>query len=201
MAFYNCRMKMTNKKFYTSALKQYGSDVKALHWNSKASQEVRFQQILDLLPHDLHLYSVVDAGCGFADLYGFFCNSAKLPKSYIGMDALEPMVKEARTRVPCEILHIDILKGALIEADFYLCSGAMNIMNTFETQLFIRRCYEASSKGFVFNVLWGDKEQSIYNYLSVTEIQKIAQGLGATCKMVTGYLERDITVAFYKETV
>ena len=190
---------MTNKKFYASSLKRYGSDVKALHWNSVESQEVRFQQILNLLPQDLHHYNVVDAGCGFADLYQFFVDSNQVPKCYIGLDALAPMVQEARMRVPCKIIECDILKESLSEADFYLCSGAMNIMSSFESELFIRRCYEASRIGFIFNVLWGEKEQSIYNYLSVTDIYAVAQRLGATCKILTGYLERDITVAFYKE--
>jgi SAM-dependent methyltransferase len=192
-------MKMTNKKFYTSSLKRYGSNVKALHWNSTESQTVRFEQILKLLPHDLSAYSVVDAGCGFADLYRFLVDSNQTPKCYVGLDSLTLMVEEARTRVPCKIIMCDILTDDLIEADFYLCSGAMNIMSSFETELFIRRCYEASRMGFIFNVLWGEKEQSIYNYLSVSDIHATAQRLGATCKIFTGYLERDITVAFYKE--
>ncbi len=191
-------MQMDNKKFYTLSLKKYGRTARGLQWNSKNSQQVRFRQLLKFLPERMEQYKVVDAGCGFADLYYYLLQSGQQPLEYIGLDSMDAMVAEAQKRTSCQILHCDILKDGLIESDFYLCSGAMNIMSGFQTHLFIRRCYEASRIGFIFNVLWGEKEDLVYNYMSIDDIEMIAEELGASCEIKTGYLHGDMSVAFYK---
>ena len=191
-------MQNDNKKFYVASVKKYGKTARGLHWNSKNSQQIRFKQLAILLPERMDSYKVVDAGCGFADFYYYLLKSGKKPLEYIGLDSIDTMVKEAHKRTSCQIFQCDILKDDLIEADFYLCSGAMNIMNGFQTQLFIRRCYEASRIGFIFNILWGEKKDLIYNYMSIDDIKAIAEDLGASCEIKTGYLSGDMSVAFYK---
>ena len=64
-------MNIDNKKFYSRSLKRYGKSVKALHWNSKESQQIRFEQIILLLPECMQNYKIIDAGCGFADFIPF----------------------------------------------------------------------------------------------------------------------------------
>jgi len=141
---------------------------------------------------------MVDAGCGFGDLYGYLQKQGRQPLRYTGLDCMNIMVEEARKRTLCDIFHCNILRDPLIEADFYCCSGAMNILDPFETQLFIRRCYDAARCGFIFNILWGERDDLLYNYMQIDAIQSIAEALNATCKIITGYLERDMSVALYK---
>lgn len=185
---------MDNTKFYDAALKKHGRTAQGVHWNSQKSQELRFDVLLQYVDN-VSSVSMVDAGCGFGDLY---CYMDEKPKSYVGLDLMQEMVLEARERTQCEILKADILNDDLPSADFYVCSGAMNILTRFETHLFIRRCYEASKKGFVFNMLMGEDASLLYNYFQPHDIKSIANELGAKFSMKKGYMPRDFTVFLEK---
>ncbi|MDA7818216.1 class I SAM-dependent methyltransferase [Sulfurimonas sp.] len=194
--------KINNEKFYTSAIEMYGTSPKGVNWNSKESQETRFHALLSLLPKNLNKYSLSDAGCGFGDLYTYMSKKDRLPKEYIGIDTLEDMYSIASNKTGCEIIIADICKDTLPHTDFYLCSGALNVLNEFETHLFISNCFSTCKYGFVFNILHGDKTSETYNYFTKEKIEKIAKELHVE-KVVfkTGYLENDISVGFFKQEV
>lgn len=190
--------RVDNAKFYTTALERHGFSAQGVHWNSSSTQHTRFEVIASLLPRNLSSLSLVDAGCGFGDFYRYLEARQRTPKHYIGLDCMLPMVEEAAKRTHEEIHLCDILHDPLHPADYYICSGAMNILTRFETNLFITRCYEHANAGFVFNLLEGRDESMVYNYYSVQEIQKLGKALGARVDIKRGYLPRDFTVAFYK---
>ena len=191
--------KIDNDKFYTSALKQYGKSAKGVNWNSKESQEIRFKTILELLPEDLSNYNIGDAGCGFGDFYAYMIMHNKKPKKYLGIDSISEMCTIAKTQTKSEILHLDICKNELPTQDYYVCSGALNTLTSFESYLFIQNCYKSSKNGFVFNVLFGDKESQTYNYMSNYHVEKIAKDLGVKNVVFRDdYLLHDITVGFFK---
>ncbi|MGB5966021.1 MAG: class I SAM-dependent methyltransferase, partial [Sulfurimonadaceae bacterium] len=119
--------------------------------------------------------------------------------SYVGLEIMESMVEEARKKVECDIRVCDVLYDPLPGADYYICSGAMNILTRDETFAFISRCLSASRKGFVFNMLEGEDESMVYNYYRPKEIEAIAKELGAAFQMTKGYLPRDFTVLLLKE--
>lgn len=190
--------RIDNETFYRAALSKYGENARGVHWNSADSQRIRFKVLCQFLPHDLSNVTLADAGCGFGDLYLYLQHHNRLPATYTGLEVMEPMIETARERTGCLIRPCDILHDALPQADFYLCSGAMNILTRFETHLFIRRCFEASEQGFVFNLLSGKDDSLVYNYFLPEEIKRLGAELGADVKMKAGYLPRDFTVAFYK---
>ena len=189
--------RIDNEKFYTSAIERHGLGPQGVHWNSEHSQKTRFKVIASLLPKELSSFTLVDAG--FGDFYRYLAELERLPERYVGLDCMEPMVDEAKGRTGCEIRLCDILHDNLVEADYYVCSGAMNILERFETHLFIRRCYEHAKRGFVFNMLEGRDESMVYNYFTPGEIKKLGRELGARVVIKRGYLERDMTVSFYKK--
>jgi len=189
--------RIDSEKFYTSAIEMHGVSAKGVNWHSKNSQQIRFNTILSMLPKELDSISIVDAGCGFGDFYLYMQKKKRVPKEYIGIDSLLDMYSIASERTGCEILMADICKDTLPIADYYICSGAMNVLNKFETHLFIRNCYQSCKVGFIFNILHGDKESQTYNYLLTSEIQNIAKELGVKEVLFKdGYLEDDITVGF-----
>ncbi len=191
--------RIDNEKFYTSAIELYGLSAQGVNWFSKESQRIRFDMILKILPESLESLSLVDAGCGFGDFYLYAKKKKRIPKTYIGIDLVDDMNSIASEQTGCEILTLDICKDQLPEASYYICSGAMNILNTFETYLFIRNCYEASEYGFIFNVLHGDKQSQTYNYLTTQQIKEIASDLKVENFVIKDdYLEGDITVGFFK---
>jgi hypothetical protein len=117
----------------------------------------------------------------------------------MGIDALEFMCNVAKKKTGCEIIQANICKESLPHADYYICSGAMNVLSEFETHLFIRNCFSACSVGFIFNILHGDFDTTTYNYTTTQQIENIAKKLGVKCVTYShGYLENDISVGFFK---
>ena len=190
--------RIDSEKFYTSAIEVHGTTAKGVNWHSKQSQMIRFNVILKMLPKELDSFTIVDAGCGFGDFYLYMQKKKRVPKEYIGIDSLVDMYSIASEQTGCEILLADICKDQLPSADYYICSGAMNVLQEFETHLFIQNCYESSKVAFIFNILHGDKNSSTYNYFSTSQIQSIAKNLGVKeVVLKEGYLEGDITVGFF----
>lgn len=194
--------RVDSQKFYSSAIDKYGITAKGVNWHSKESQKMRFDIILEMLPKEINSYTIADAGCGFGDLYLYMLKKKKIPKEYIGIDSLSDMYSIASDRTGCEIVIADICADELPSADFYICSGAMNVLEEFETHLFVRNCFSACRVGFIFNVLHGDKKSKTYNYLTTPQIEQMAADLGVKSVVLRDdYMEDDITVMFLKEAL
>ena len=191
--------RIDNEKFYKSAIEIHGTSAKGVNWSSKENQVLRFKIILEMLPDNLNKYSLIDAGCGFGDFFSYMSKKKKLPKKYIGIDSLLDMYSIACENTGCEVLIADIVKDEIPKADYYICSGAMNVLNEFETHLFIRNCFNSSKKAFVFNILHGESDSETYNYFTTKKLQQIAKDLKVK-KIVLNdnYMEDDITVGFFK---
>ncbi len=191
--------RVDNEAFYRGALAAHGETAEGVHWNSTETQEIRFRVLREFLPDDLSDLTLVDAGCGFGDFYCYLTREGEQPHQYIGLDVMQPMVETARERTGCEIWILDVLKDPLPEADYYLCSGAMNTLTREESAQFIRNCYEASTKGFAFNLLKGWNTSPIFNYYQPREIRRLAQELDVDdYRIVEGYLAGDFSAIFLK---
>ena len=191
--------RIDSEKFYTSAIEMHGTSAQGVNWASKETQELRFDAILELLPKKLSEYVIADAGCGFGDLYNYMNKKKKRPKTYIGIDSHLDMYSIASENTGCEIVIAEICKDELPKADYYLCSGALNVLTKFETHQFIYNCYKSSKHGFIFNALHGDKESETYNYLTTHDIKIIAKELNVRETLFReGYLKDDITVGFFR---
>ena len=190
--------RIDNENFYTKAIKKYGESSKGVHWNSLYSQEIRFEVLLSYIKEEK--YSLIDAGCGFGDLYFYLQKKDIHFSSYKGLDLSPSMVKIAKEKTGQEIFECDICKDILPQAEYYICSGAMNILTRFDTYLFIRNCYEASIKGFVFNLLMGEDNSLVYNHFYPEELQNLFDELGAKVSIKKGYLKHDFTIFMQKET-
>jgi len=189
--------RIDSEKFYTSAIDMHGTTAKGVNWTSKETQEIRFDVILDMLPKKIN--SLADAGCGFGDFYTYMNKKKRTPKKYIGIDSLIDMYSIASNNTAQEIIIADITKDKIPHAEYYICSGAMNVLNRFETYLFIRNCFSACGNGFIFNILHGKEESETYNYFSTCQIKKIAKELNVKrVEIRDDYMDGDITVGFFK---
>ncbi|MBK1723773.1 class I SAM-dependent methyltransferase [Thiocystis violacea] len=190
--------KVDNETFYLSSLRTHGETAEGVHWSSTETQEVRFRVLCSMLPANVSELSVVDAGCGFGDLYCYMEREGYRPKRYLGLDVMAPMAETARMRTGQEIRVCNILEAPLPEADVYLCSGAMNTLTREESRDFIERCLAASRLGFVFNLLKGWNTSPIYNLYLPREIRRLGQELEVDYQIHEGYLAGDFTAAFWK---
>jgi len=191
--------RIDSEKFYSSAIEMYGTSAKGVNWASKENQELRFDAILELLPKKLSEYLIVDAGCGFGDLYSYMYKRKRTPQKYLGIDSHIDMYSIASENTGCEIVIAEICKDEIPKADYYVCSGALNVLTKFETHQFIHNCYKSSKHGFIFNILYGEKESETYNYLTRDEIESIAKELKVNETLFKdGYLKGDMTIGFFK---
>ena len=188
--------RINNEEFYSAAIKKHGDSSKGVHWNSVYIQEIRFKVLLSCI--DDEWFSIVDAGCGFGDFHGYLQKKEILFSHYVGLDLSPSMVEIAKEKTNCKILECDICRDVLPQADYYVCSGAMNILSRFDTYLFIRNCYEACSKAFVFNLLMGEDDSLVYNHFYPEELQGLFDELGAKVTVKKGYLKHDFTVCLEK---
>jgi len=191
--------KIDNKKFYLSAIKKYAHSPRGVNWNNQESQSIRFNIINEMLPKELHTYTIADAGCGFGDFYTYLKTNQRTPKEYLGIDSLKEMLTITNKQTAQKTLLANICTDEIPVADYYICSGALNTLTKFETYQFINNCYKSSNIAFIFNVLYGTKESATYNYLTDADIKKIAQELNVSkIHSKKGYLANDITIGFCK---
>lgn len=182
-------------RFYRSSLETHGHTAEGVQWHSEHSQRTRFKALRKCLPEDLSHLVIADAGCGLGDLYRFLEEHHAKPARYIGIDVVEPMVEAARARIGCQILLLDVLKDPLPDADYYVCSGAMNTLTREETHTFIDRCFAASRIGFVFNLLCGRDTSYSYNMCMPDDVREWTSHLDADLIILDGYLHGDFTAA------
>jgi len=195
-------MALNNEKFYTNAYKKHGISAQGVNWNSKESQEIRFGVIADLLGDELLASSMVDAGCGFGEFY-LFCKKLELiPLSYIGLDCVQSSVDICLKRFKgiknCSFTCKDILKDDLPKSDWYIASGSLNILSSFDTWLFLEKMLEYSRKGIVFNVLQGYVRSDNFNYQNKEDMKDFAKRKNLDIVIVDGYLKNDMTIRMIK---
>ncbi len=190
---------MENLEFYQNAYRKYGISAQGLNWSSEESQKVRFEVITYFLKDELPRCSIVDAGCGFGDLYFYWQENGLHVKSYMGIDSVKNSIQICTKRLPkISFTCKDILKDDLPHADWYIASGTLNILNDFQTWLFLEKILDHSYKGIVFNVLEGSKESENFNYQKKEDIIEFAKSKGFTCRVKTDYLKNDVTVEIRK---
>ena len=188
-------MKNNNYKFYNPAIKKYGISAKGVRWSSKYSQYKRFEVLTNFIENEIRESNIVDAGCGFAEYYNYLFDNNLKPKSYIGIDCEEEMITLASKRFLNTSFYIkDIIKDELVFADYYICSGAMNILKKDEIFIFIKKCFEASNMGFIFNFLKNDPLTNV-NFLDILHYSK---SLSKRVEIKEDYLENDISIFIKK---
>lgn len=185
-----------NKKFYEKSVHEYGISAQGVHWNSIFTQYKRFEILSQFIIEDIAHSSIIDAGCGMGEYYNYLMTENLNPKSYLGIDCEESMINISKKRYPKAHFKVkNVLTDPLILADYYVCSGAMNILAKEEFFLFIKNCYDHCNKGFVFNFLKKDR----YTDLSKEEIIRFCKTLTSTIQTRDDYLENDYSVFLQKE--
>jgi len=188
-------MSINNQDFYTKAYEKHGITAKGVNWNSKESQELRFEVLMDILGKEICDSKIVDAGCGFGELYAYWVERKIYPKEYIGLDCMQNSIVVAKKRFPdLSFTCRDVLKDDLPIADWYVSSGALNILNSFDTWLFLERMLANSKKGIIFNILKGYMKSKNFNYQTKEDIKDFAHRKKLEFFIVDGYMKNDMTV-------
>ncbi|MBI5722703.1 MAG: class I SAM-dependent methyltransferase [Planctomycetes bacterium] len=193
------------RKHYTPLIKKSGQNYQKLDWASQQSQQIRFEILAKHVP--LTGASLLDVGCGLADLYGFL-QSRGIDAHYTGVDILQEMLDHARRQHPQARLvladifsdgdsHRDALGPGRFDVVF--CSGAFNLEmgnNDDFTPRAVRRLYDLAGRHLVFNLLNARAPGSDKRYRSFCPAQAALwlAHLPGDIKIVNDYLPHDFTV-------
>ena len=187
--------KLKNNSFYKESIKEFGISAQGVHWNSKYTQYKRFEIITKLIKKEIKGSSLVDIGCGFGEYYNYLENNHKIPDKFIGIDCEIDMIDISKKRFPnLKFYTKNALFDELLVADYYICSGAMNILTINEVEIFIARCFKYSKKGFVFNFL----KNLTFNHIKQYEIIDICKKYTKRIIIEEDYLENDFTIFMVK---
>lgn len=185
-----------NTQFYRNSILKHGISPKGVHWQSRTTQEKRFEILLEFIKDKISTSSIVDAGCGFGDFIKYFSSRNLYPKSYLGIDKEDFFIEIASSIYPnANFKQIDILKGQLPKADYYICSGAMNLLDLEEMKIFIINCLNSSNKGLAFNFLIA----KTFNDVKKEEILEFCKSLKTRIKIQKNYLKNDFSIFLAKD--
>ena len=190
---------------YLRAADRHGAEFPSLLWASPQTQSARFDAIERL--GGLHGKSVLDVGCGRADLLDFLLDRGVRPADYVGIEAVEELAAAAegkrRRMGDVRILRADFVREPLrmfVAADVVVFSGSLNTVEDGAFHTTIRRAFEAAAEALVFNFL-----SSTYlagaDYLRwrrPADVAAFVSELSPDVETLSDYLHGDTTVAVRK---
>jgi SAM-dependent methyltransferase len=145
--------------YYAGKLAEHGETAAGVDWNSPASQELRFAQLMRIVEEGDTEFSLNDYGCGYGALLEHL-NRAGLTVDYRGYDIAPEMIAAARERLGNRATLLTDEFDALPRADYTVASGIFNVRLATGDDVWLAHLLEAlhrmraiSTKGFAFNTL------------------------------------------------
>ena len=170
-----------------------------LGWRDEHTQSVRFEALCQW--GDLQGLSVLDLGCGKADLLAYM-EERGLSVRYTGIEMVPEFVREANMRFKGNA-HARILLGSFMEiaippCDVAFLSGSLNYQNHAEGEPWncLRRIWASARLGMAFNMLDEALEPStafLRSYDPEAAL-RFAQELDPQARLVKGYHPEDFTL-------
>lgn len=145
--------------YYTAKVARHGATPAGVDWNSAASQQLRFRQLLRVCP-EMQPFSLLDYGCGYGALYGWLREQG-IACDYQGFDLSPRMIAAARELYredkTCRFFHDESQRTP---ADVCVASGIFNVKQDCpveEWEAYVRRTIDClarlGKRGFAFNLL------------------------------------------------
>ncbi|MGI4867417.1 MAG: class I SAM-dependent methyltransferase [Janthinobacterium lividum] len=188
--------------YHRRRLRQYGpGGPQALGWNHADGQQARFQALTQI--GDLTQCSVLDAGCGYADLYPYL-RQRYAGVRYHGIEQMPELLGVAQARylgaAGITLSSGDFLRDALPATDYVLASGALNYRHRDSRFIYqaIDTLYRSCRVGLGFNLLsWEPAGGGPLAAYDPAIILAYCQQLAPRAELLQGYWEGDFTVFMY----
>jgi SAM-dependent methyltransferase len=147
-------------EYYSAKVGEHGASHRGADWNSKASQELRFDRLLEIVDVPHLPFSLNDYGCGYGALLDYL--ETRFPDvRYRGFDLSEAMLATAGATHP-NVERRDFVNDAalLSPADYTVASGVFNVrlkapVPTWQRYVLdtLEQIATLSTRGFSFNML------------------------------------------------
>src|SRR5689334_8102286 len=83
-------------QYYSEKLKKFGATPQGVDWKDAASQNIRFEQLLKLVPGN-SAFSLNDLGCGFGSMFEYMLGKGYESFHFNGYDLSSEMIDQANT--------------------------------------------------------------------------------------------------------
>ena len=206
--------KILNKQIsniYNKRFDNYNNTPKGVFWNSKLSQDLRLNIILDkvLYNSESNEFSIADIGCGYGRLYEIIKERNLDGKiQYYGFDINQKLINFCKNNKDFKNADFEMNAFPNKNTDFIVMSGTYNLAPTNNISLWedyimknLTNNWNLVNKAMIFNCLIKEKKQ-IKQSLYYTELSWIRK----TCKenfcrpiiIKHQMLKEDITVILKK---
>jgi SAM-dependent methyltransferase len=196
---------------YLRAAEVHGGGFGSLLWASPNTQSARFDAIRRV--GDLQGRSVLDVGCGRADLLDFLLDRNVRPAEYVGIEAVGPLVEAAEDNARRHNAA-GIVRAAIVRADFVaepdrlhagadviIFSGSLNTADDPTFYSVLATAFASAQWTLVFNFLCSP-ELAGRDYLAwrrPADVVAFARSLSRDVRTLSDYLDGDFTVAVRRE--
>jgi hypothetical protein len=188
---------------YLSAAERHGAAFSSLLWASPQTQSVRFAALTRLV--GLNGKSLLDVGCGRADLLDFLLARRITPAHYVGLEGVAALAEaaEAKGHADAFIVRADFVREPLrlfVGADVVYFSGSLNTLDPVSFYATIRKAYDAAAEMLVFNFLCAPELAGV-SYLhwhQPSEVWAFCKTLTPNVRRLDDYLRGDTTFALAK---
>ena len=195
-----------NKRFDT-----FNNTPKGVFWNSKLSQDLRLNIILDKILQNAKSdeFSIADIGCGYGRLYEII-RERKLDGKvqYHGFDINQKIISFCKNNIDFQNIKFSISAFPLNQTDYVVMSGTYNLTPTNNISLWedyiiknLTSNWKLVQKAMIFNCLIKEKrkiEKKLY-YTELSWIQKICERNFCDPEVIKhNLLKDDITIILKK---
>ena len=172
----------------------------ALGWKDNHSQLVRFEVLSKLA--DLTNRSVLDAGCGYGDLYPYL-DKLYLGISYAGVEQIPELLNEAIANYS-NMSNVSFIEGNFMfknlpVTDYVLASGSLNYRSNDEQFIYkaITRLFDSCTMGLGFNLLSSIAPYGLLVAYDPEAILSFCNTLTTNVEIRTDYADEDFTIFMY----
>jgi SAM-dependent methyltransferase len=188
---------------YLNKIEEDGPGFSALLWSSPASQASRFEALQRLC--NFADKSILDIGCGRADLLDYLLAHRIEPNHYVGIEAIEEFAQAAERKKHrnCTILRADFVREPrrlFVGADAVICCGSLNTLSPEEFYKTLQRAFDAAAEVLALNFL-SSPDLAAAEYLhwhKPEEVRTFLRKLSPRCKELADYRDGDCTMAAWK---
>ena len=206
--------KLLNKQIsniYNKRFDNFNNTPKGVFWNSKLSQDLRLNIILDKILQNSksNEFSIADIGCGYGRLYEII-KERKLDENvrYHGFDINQKLISFCKNNKNFENIKFSISAFPFKNTDYIVMSGTYNLTPTNNIPLWedyiiknLTSNWKLVKKAMIFNCLIKEKKEinkSLY-YTELSWIKRICENkFGKIQIFKNQLLKDDITVVIKK---
>ena len=188
---------------YLDAAERHGGKFESLLWANPSAQAARFAALARWC--ELQGRTVLDAGCGRADLLDYLVHQGAGPAHYIGIEAVRALAEAAEEK---HHPNATILRGDFIEdptllaqnADVIIFSGSLNTLCTDDFYQVLLLAWGQARSELAFNFLCSPRLASgkHLTWHGISEVQAFAYRLSGDVAVDDSYRKGDCTIVIRK---